>query len=199
MALKFEESSRKKPQLHSLIDMSFILLLFFLVTSMIVQMKEKEQKLSIPTPKNEPGRAQILVQFIDQDHFLYLDESAGKIVDDVKSSFGWQPLSWQKQEILRRFQAERSCTKQELLSKLAAQKERAIENPQETYFILIRCPDNLPYYHVIDVIQTVAGVSSIQYGCVGGSIADLQRAKRIDMVIEEDENGVRSENVVIEF
>lgn len=199
MAFKVLDASKRKPQMHSLIDMSFILLLFFLVTSMIVQMKEKEQKLSIPTPKNEPGRAQILVQLIDQNQFLFLDENSSKIVEDVKMSFGWQPFEWQKQEIIRRFLSSYSSSKTELLNKLTALKNVARENPEANYFVLIRCPDHLPYYHVVDIIQALSGISNIQYGCVGGSLADIQKAKKIDMVIETDQSGQRSENLVILF
>ena len=199
MAFIKNNGTKKKPQLHSLIDMSFILLLFFLVTSMIVQMKEKEQKLAIPTPKNESGRAQKLVQFVNQDRYLYLDESASAIVEDVKGSYDWQPVSWQRGEIMRRFSVERTMDKQQVLSNLAALKDEAKENPQATYFVLVRCPDAVPYYHVIDVIQAVSGVANIQYGCVGGSISDIQNARRIDLVIEPDERNLRRENLVIEF
>ncbi|MBN1560488.1 biopolymer transporter ExbD [candidate division KSB1 bacterium] len=199
MTLKILAADKRKPQLHSLIDMSFILLLFFLVTSMIVQMKEKELKLSIPTPKNEPGRAQIFVQLIDEHRFLYIDQSANSIVEQVNTNFGFQSQSWRNERIISRFIQERASDKNGILTKLAALKDQALKNPEARFFILIRCPDEIPYYHIIDLVQAVAGASNIQYGCVGGSLADLQNATSIRIAIVTDRYGIRSENLVINF
>lgn len=199
MAFKPLNIGLHKPQLHSLIDMAFILMLFFLVTTAITKMSEQENKLPLPTPKDEPGRAQILVQFIDGNKFLFIDETANAVVSAIESQFNWKPVEWRRQETLRRLQTQFVFDKEQLLAKLAALKNRAREMPEESYFLLIRCPDELPYFHVIDIIQAVSGLSNIRYGCVGGSLGDIQNAQRIYTREETDSQGVRRENFVIEF
>lgn len=199
MAFKSMNEEKRKPQLHSLIDMTFILLLFFLVTSMIAQLAETEQKLAIPTPENKPGRAQILIQFIDQNQLLFLDESAGSIVEYVENFYGFRSEEFRKGEIIRMLLSDKRFmkSKSELLRHLIALKSTVRERG-ESYFILIRCPDELPYYHVIDVIQTISDESNLQFGCVGGSIEDIQGARRIYLK-QQIENGVLKDNLYIDF
>ncbi|MBN1481077.1 hypothetical protein EH223_01310 [candidate division KSB1 bacterium] len=199
MAFKNMDEKKRKPQLHSLIDMTFILLLFFLVTSMIAQLAETEQKLAIPTPENKPGRAQILLQFIDENQVLFLDESASSIVDYVENLYGFRSEEFRKGQIIRMLFSDKRFmkSKAELLQHLTELKSTVRERGQ-SYFILIRCPDDLPYYHVIDVIQTISDESNLQYGCVGGSIDDIQGARRI-YLRQQSENGVLKDNLYIDF
>lgn len=199
MAFKPLRSGKQKPQLHSLVDLAFILLLFFLVTSMMVQLAEKEQKLSLPTPENKPGRAQILVQLVDANQFIFLDQSANSIVQQVNNNYGFRSEEWRRQEIIRMMMSKMLLTRTQVLEKLAALRDRAAAIPEEINFVLIRCPDELPYYHVIDIIQAVSGLPNIQYGCTGGSPDDIRNARRIYLREESEANGVRRENLVIDF
>lgn len=199
MAFNKYDMGRKKPQMLSLIDMAFILLLFFLVTSMVAQMTREEQKLAVPTPENKPGRAQILVQFVDENGFLFLDKSATAIVGQVQNNFGYKSQQWQQQRIVSRLMDDRYFTKTQLLARLKELKMNAANHPEENYFVLIRCPDEIAYYHVIEIIQAVSGLSNINYGCVGGSIEDIQNADDIALVTERDSHGNKRANLVISF
>lgn len=199
MAFKRFNSNNRRTQLHSLIDMAFILLLFFLVTSMIAQLKKSEQKLSIPTPENEPGRAQILVQFIDATNFLFLDQTANTIVEEVNRTYGFRSEEFRRNMIVEILLERRKFDKPNTLDRLRRLKSRAQDNPQETYFVLIRCPDELPYFHVIDMIQAISGLPNVHYGCVGGSFQDIEDAERIYLQEETGPDGKRRENLVIEF
>jgi len=195
VAFKKVEEGKHKLQLHSLIDMSFILLLFFLVTSMITQLSDTEQLLSIPTPENKTGRAQILVQIIGENEYLYLDDSASIIVDEVLRNYGdWKPWQWVRNEIVRRLSTQATYSKSELLLKLALLKKQADAKQEENRFVLIRCPDEAPYYYVMDIIQSIAGSSNLNYGCVGGSLADIKNARKINVSRKQNR-----ECLVIEF
>ncbi|TDI85356.1 MAG: hypothetical protein E2O78_04695, partial [Caldithrix sp.] len=76
MAFRKLTQAHRKIQLVSLIDLIFILLIFFIISSVMIKLTRAEAKLYIPTPKNEPGEAQILIQIIDQDRYLWIDHSA---------------------------------------------------------------------------------------------------------------------------
>jgi len=198
VAFKQLSRQKRKIQLISLVDMAFILLLFFLVTSLIAQLSEQEQILAIPTPDNKPGRAQILVQVIDESEFLYLDQAANEIVERINSRYGFRSWSWRRSRIMAEFLSQ-TFSKSEITDQLARLSARAQDRPLEDYFVLIRCPDEIPYFHVIDMIQEVTGLPNIHYGCVSGTINDLNYARRMEVVVETDESGQRRKSLLIEF
>jgi biopolymer transport protein ExbD len=196
MAQQRWNSEKRKAQLHSLIDMAFILLIFFLVTSMMAKMGGQEQKLSIPTPENQPGRAQIVIQIISADEYWFLDESARETAEDIFRRYPFLPMPQQIEMIMNGF-ASAKCDRITLFDKTARLKAVADKN-DNSYFVLIRCPDELPYYHVMDIIQALSGSPNIKYGCVGGKLADITAAAKIKIVPEKTLSGERR-NLVIEF
>ncbi|RPH90323.1 MAG: hypothetical protein EHM72_19265 [Calditrichaeota bacterium] len=198
MAFKKLRVEMHKPQMHSLIDLAFILLLFFLVTSMVAQLMEKEHKFSIPTPKNEPGRAQILIQFISENDLLYLDQNASPVVDDIIQSYSFRSADFQRNLIMQTLMEQGRCNRAQVAARLTELKESAQDHPERKYFILVRCPDELPYHFAIEMIENITGLPNIYYGCVGGSIRDIENARRIRIVEEERKGGIQK-NLVIEF
>ncbi len=209
MAIKFREEDRRKMELTSLIDMVFILLVFFLVTVTVVQLTVKEQKLPVPTPISEPGRAQILIQLLADGRFLWIDDQAtsivSRIMDQVEKTFGY--LSPRELENKKTHQALRVLLNKNIFpgdlleSKLDRLISKANKTPSSQYFILLRVPDSVPYYHIIDIIQKLsrAKFHNISYGCVGGSIAQIRNSKNVKVVIEKDKHGRRRENLRIDF
>ena len=198
MANRKFQFERRKPQLHSLVDMSFILLLFFLITSMIAQLTRTEQKMSIPTPKNERGRAQILVQFISEDEVLYLDESASAVAKRIFTDYAYESLSTQINRVINEFMSTFTPDRAELFDRLDQLKAAAQKNPRANYFVVIRCPDDLPYFHVIDVMQAISGLPNIQCGCVGGTINDIRNAQNIRVIEKTVDRGSQL-NLIIDF
>jgi biopolymer transport protein ExbD len=197
MSFKRIDLGNRKTPLHSLIDMAFILLMFFLVTSMITKMTEQEQKLAIPTPINETGRAQILIQFINEDDFWYLDQSANAIAKPIIDR-KFQPLDDRIRDIMREFQTANRCSRSGLYEKIDNLKNEASANASSEYFVLIRCPGTLPYYRVMEVIQAVSGLPNVRFGCVEGVLGDIIHARNVDVVDEKIKGGIRR-NLVIEF
>ena len=90
---------------------------------------------------------------------------------------------------------------QELDAKLTELRLRANQNPNLEYFLLIRCPNEIPYYQVLDVITKISETSyrNISYGCVGGTFEEIRQSRRIYTVVEIDAEGNRRKNIRIDF
>lgn len=178
--------------------MAFLLLLFFLVINLVAQLSKKEETLSIPTPKNEPGRAQILIQVIDKSNYLYMDQTVAEIVKQVKKHYGFRPQNIQNQLIIKSL-INNKMDQRQLLNRLSKLVAHARSHPRENSFILIRCPNNVYYFYIIKIIQEISGIPNLKYGCVGGSLSDIQKASKIDIRKEKDKHGKRRENLYISF
>lgn len=189
-------NGNRRTQLHSLIDMAFILLLFFLVTSMLAKMGGSEQKLAIPTPKNEPGRAQVVIQIIDENRFWYLGEAARQAALEILQNTFLSDAAI-KEEIIKSFR-NLECDRSRLLSNIEALKAEAAQHSSNQYFVVIRCPDELPYGVVMDIIQALSGDANIRFGCVGGVLSDITQARRFSKAVESHGN-MSQTNVIIDF
>jgi biopolymer transport protein ExbD len=185
---RIKDTGRRRLELIPLMDMVFILLIFFLVTMFVAGLARQEQKLDIPTPKNEPGRAQIMIQLLPGGDFVWVDEGATKIVEDVERDFGYMnPTALRErkvEEVLRRSTHNRD----DLDRKLEALVERANGDPNAQHFVLIRCPNEIPYYRVVDIIKVLSNgeYDNIKYGCVGGTIEQIRNCTQIQVVREKD-------------
>ena len=209
MSFKIRSTDSKKIQLISLMDCVFILLLFFLVSIFFASLPNEERKLFVPTPKNEPGNAQVLIQLIDDQSFFYIDPfMTEQLVRDItaidnRGSNAGARLRAKKDMITRNntFQMTNSDgSVNNLQTKIENLVQHANSHPEEKYFAIIRCPDDISYASVIDVIQLLSGTKygNIQYGCVGGTIDDIRNSRRIERQNVREEGAIRR-NVVIQF
>jgi len=205
------ESEKRKLQLISLMDVVFILLLFFLVSVFFASMPNEERKLPVPTPKNEPGYAQVLIQLIDDKKFFYVDplitKDLVKKITEIDRMTYLSPaerLKRKKELLLRTCTFTYTDPKMPNVNRLRVKINQLIDlankSPQARYFVMIRCPDNLEYASVIQIIQQLskAKYGNIQYGLVGGTIDDIRKSRSIEKKIVQEEAG-RRRNVVITF
>jgi len=163
----------KNIELTSLIDMIFILFIFFLVSSYMIQTPSQERGLFIPAPKNEPGTAQILIQIVDSNTIFWFDKSDYKYIrNNIISGLSTQ-------DIMYRLFNRNSISIQGLDNEIDNLKSIVKQNPEEHYFILIRSPNNLACGTVMDIIAKIAGHTNIEYGCVGGSVNEILNCKTI--------------------
>lgn len=174
MAFKKISHANKKLQMVSLIDLIFILLIFFIITSIMIKLSKGEAKLYVPTPKNEPGEAQIFIQIVDENRYLWVDHT----VIDTLNLYSYKlprPVSdAYKVDLL----VNKMTVDSEGLSlKMAQLKQTAQSHPNEEYFVLIRCPQDKPYYLVTDIIEQLVDTPHFQYGCIEGSVDDLRRSR----------------------
>jgi len=201
MAFKSIRKKKEKIELVSLIDLLFILLVFFLVTSFVVRLPLQERNISIPTPENKPGRAQIVIQLIDNNFIFWIDEDASSKVKEIENRMGYLSRETLNREIVKRLLKSYTISKNLFYLKLRNLVNRADRNPDHNYFVMIRCPDNLPYTDVIEIISrlTKSKYNNISYGCVNGSINDIKNCKSIKTVTENDSYGNRRNNIQIDF
>ncbi len=198
-------NQKKRPKEHieliSFFDIFFILFVFFLVTSFVVRMPLQERILYIPTPENTLGRAQIVVQFIDEANVFWLDEEVSSLVTEIEENYGYLSDARLRDRIFDALFNQNVLTLQELDTKLSQLRLRANQNPDLEYFLLVRCPNEIPYFHVLDVITAISETSfrNIKYGCVGGTFDEIRRCRRIYSVVEIDAEGNRRKNIRIDF
>ncbi len=172
---KLHHENRRVP-LYSLIDLVFILLIFFIITSIMIRTTRGEAKLYIPTPKNEPGEAQILIQIIDDKTCLWLDHTA---IDTLRRHSYMIPraddLGAKVDLLLRKMTLDNAA----LSLRLSRLKESIAESVKKEYFVLIRCPEYLPYVAATRIIEKLVDNPYIEYGCVSGSLQDIRSSKSI--------------------
>lgn len=195
------KDSKGSLELVSLIDMIFILLVFFLVTSFVIHMPLQERKLSIPTPENELGRAQIVLQFINENQLLWLDQSTTAIVEQAENEYGYLGREDLNQRILDEIIQQHTISVRYLSDKLTRLKEQAKATPNQKQFILIRCPNHLPYYLVVQTIASLSDpeIGNLSYGCIGGNLEEIRNCRRIYTVTEKDNRGRFQQNIRIDF
>jgi len=170
MAFKRSREADKGLQLVSLIDLIFILLIFFIITSVLIKLSLGESKLYIPTPKNEPGDAQILVQIISEDSLLWLDHTA----IDTLNLYTYRLKRPVPAEIKRNILLDKMIVDRKgLIDKIGALKELAGTEREKDYFVIIRCPDHFPYHYATSIVERLLDVPNLEYGCVSGSIHDF--------------------------
>ena len=179
MSFKQRFKIKESIELVSLIDMIFILLIFFLVSSYVIQTPSQERGLFLPTPKNEPGTAQILIQIIDSNSIFWLDKSDYTFIrNSILSGLSTK-------DIVSRLYNRNSMSIQDLDSKISNLKNMVVQDPEEHYFCLIRSPNDLACGVVMDVISKIAGQSNIEYGCVGGAVNDILNCNTIKINSQE--------------
>lgn len=201
MAFKKREIGRRKIELISLIDVVFLLLLFFLITSFVIHLSKEEQKLDIPTPENRRGRTQILIQLLEGGRFFWIDENSAAIVQKIREENSYLPANLLNTEVLRGLERTNTFSETRFRAKLRELIRKADEDPRAKYFVLIRCPNEIPYFKVVDIIRVLSGskYGNIKYGCIGGSIAQIRNCKKIETLRELDPQGRERDNIYIDF
>lgn len=201
MAFKPKKKSRERVELVSLIDMIFLLLVFFLVTSYVIRMPLQERGMYIPTPKYDIGRAQIVIQFVDEGRVFWLDEDASSVVSDFEQNYGYVSDSRLTEMILDALISQNIISLEDLDLKLQALRQKADSNPNGRFFVLIRCPDEIPFHRIVSVIArlTDSTYRNIRYGCLGGTLEQIRSCRRIYTVFEDDSRGIRRKNIRIDF
>ena len=201
MAFKNKRQVKERVELVSLIDMIFILLVFFLVTSFVIRLPFQERGLSVPTPENTLGRAQIVVQLLDERTVFWMDESASETVSEIEENFGYLSAARLRNRILNELINRNVMTYERFMVELDMLRDQANTDPNSRFFVLIRCPNEIPYYRVIEIIAKISDTSyrNIKYGCVGGTLREIRDCRRIYTVVETDAQGNRRKNIRIDF
>ena len=178
MAFKKRSHGNRKIQLVSLIDLIFILLIFFIMTSVLIKITRGEAKLYIPTPKNEPGEAQVLIQILDRDKYLWLDHTAVDTLHRYRSELPDANDSKIKVDLLL---SKMVVDVTGLKNRLHDLESLSIRRLNKEYFVLIRCPDDLPFYYATEIVEMLVDNPTFEYGCVSGTISDIKESKNFSI------------------
>jgi len=178
MAFRKLSHGNRKIQLLSLIDLIFILLIFFIMTSVLIKITRGEAKLYIPTPKSEPGEAQVLIQILGRDKYLWIDHTAVDTLYRYRSELPDANDSKTKVDLLLSKMVVDVAGLKDRLQGLESFSSRRLH---KEYFILIRCPDDLPFYYAIEIVEMLVHNPNLEYGCVSGTISDIKESKNFSI------------------
>lgn len=166
----------RKIQLVSLIDLIFILLIFFIITSVLIRLTKGESKLFIPTPKNEAGEAQIFIQMLDEYNSLWIDHTAIDTLNLYTYKLNTPVNNEKKVNILLE---KMTLNETELNLRIDKLKRESRKYPGKEYFVIIRCPEELPYNLSMNIFEKFIDTPNIEYGCLAGSIDDVLNESNI--------------------
>ncbi len=187
------EANRKLP-LIPLFDMVFLLLLFFLVTQVMTAKTKNYQTVVMQTPENIEGEAQILLQVIDDNRYIWIDEHVWRnIVKQLKAKYGAQLDGAPNRTALYRTEINNIApldwdglkTQINDFKQSAAASNNMRNDELVNYYILVRCPDGFQYGKLLHIIKLMTQdeqgnpIYYIDYGCVGGSWDDVTNATDI--------------------
>lgn len=178
MAFRKISHANRRIQMVGLIDLIFILLIFFIITSIMIKLTRGESKLHIPTPKNEPGEAQVLIQILENDNYFWLDHTAIDTLNRYSFRFRNPASVAPKIQLLLN---KMTLSREELDGRIDALVKGPSANRQQDYFVMIRCPDNLPYSKAVTIIEKLVDLPNFEYGCVSGTVDDLVASKNIQV------------------
>jgi hypothetical protein len=184
-------------QLVSFMDMIFMLLIFYLVTSYVAQTSRKEKRFVFPTPRVELGAAEIFVQWLDARSVFWIDPASSGSIQRLLDATSYLAPEDQSRnavsEMLRLSRLEGDAFPARLLALVG----EADANPGRKYFVLLRCPDPLPYAVVMDAVAVLgrSRYANIEYGCVGGTVETL----RMNVLEHTDAEGNLRKVIRIDF
>lgn len=203
MPFKHGFLDRKKYGLTPLIDMVFLLLIFFLVTSYVGTGVISEQKLLVPTPIQKEGEMNILIQLYKSNNgdlrCYYIDYTINqvyrRIVEGREYRFG--TLSTDPKVVTDRvFQV----IKLDYDLSINALKSRLQELTSSTtsLFIGVRCPYDVPYFEAVEITSIIPTTSRygwpIRYGFIEGEKETLFSAN-----IRPEWSGNRINSILIDL
>jgi biopolymer transport protein ExbD len=156
--------------------MIFNLLLFFLVTSYIATNSRTEKRFVFPTPKNELGSAEVFIQWIDEGTVFWIDQSSSIEVQRVLNQYSYLNPEEQSRTVIGILNDRSRLDSEAFLERLQSLMQTADSNPGKKYFVLLRCPNQIPYATVLGVVAklTEARFNNVEYGTVGGTIDQLK-------------------------
>jgi len=201
VAFKRPSHHKEQIELVSLIDMIFILLVFFLVTSFVIHLPMQERSLYVPTPMEKEGEAQILIQLIDEERVFWIDEEASVVVEQIEADYGYLAPERLRDLIVARLVDRYTVSYDVLDNRLKALRKRAETDPSARFFVLIRCPDEMPYYQVMNLLAFLSDTRyrNLKYGCVGGRMEDIRNSRIVRVEARRDRQGHVRKNLLFDF
>ena len=170
MAFVRKASPARRIDLIPLMDMAFILLVFFAINMYSQAGERSEVRVSIVVPELSVSKVQVLVQIVSPDLVYWWDSTA---VGAVEQAFarGRSPSN-----VL--FTRKYRKTMQQALDRFLAVVSAANASPGEEFQILVRCPGDVPYEVPLKFVQlaSLTKWGNVRVGLVGGSSEELRQS-----------------------
>ncbi len=171
MARKRRRSGQRKLELISLIDVIFLLLIFFMVTLNIIPAMTRDEPIEasfdVPVPRSTEDKVDVIVQLQrvpelgNRTRYLVFDKTLGQQEDDLLGSL-------------------RTLSDNGNFAGLAAvlRNHRILDTPAELKLskqqtVIIRCPDLASYGDVLAVVDRCQQFRGVKVHLASGSVADL--------------------------
>jgi biopolymer transport protein ExbD len=176
LSFKRRIGGSKEVPLVSFMDMIFNLLLFFLVTSYIATNSKVEKRFVFPTPKIELGTAEVFIQWIDEGSVFWIDQSESADLQRILNETSYLTPEEQSRTAIENLRNRNRMDADQLAEKLRSLVRTADADPGKKYFVLLRCPNQLPYSRVLEVVARLSDTrfNNIEYGTSGGTLDQLQ-------------------------
>jgi len=176
LSFKRRIGGSKEAPLVSFMDMIFNLLLFFLVASYIATNSKVEKRFVFPTPKYELGTAEVFIQWIYERTVFWIDQSESVEVQRILNETSFLTPEEQSRTAIENLQNRNRLDMGQLAQKLQSLVQTADFDPGKKYFVLLRCPNQIPYSQVLEVVARLSDTrySNIEYGTSGGTLNQLQ-------------------------
>lgn len=177
MSFKHDPLLREKYGLTPLIDMVFLLLIFFLVTSYVGTGVISEQTLLVPTPIQKEGVMNILIQLYKTKtgdlRAYYIDSSINEVYrridagSDYRFNFVTKDPTIKAKRVFQVIEWDYDLSINALKKRL-----KELESSKTSLFIGVRCPYDVPYFEAIEVTSDIPVRSRfgwpIRYGFIEG-------------------------------
>jgi hypothetical protein len=160
---------RRKLFLFPLMDMFFILLLFYLSVVVIGKEASDIQQSKYPTPLPDLGRTQVFIQMIDGQHFVWLDNTT---IEQHRS--------------IRRAVERNRGDLADLGSMMGRFVASMAECPTTEVNVVVRCPDVVSFGDLLIFQQTLLESAAsrlptgtaVLFAIAHGSVDDLLQAQQ---------------------
>jgi biopolymer transport protein ExbD len=172
LAFTIRKTQKKELSLVSFMDMIFILLIFYLVTCISASLGKEEKKIVLPTPKNEAGRADVLIQWVGNDKIIWIEKSMAAELRTMRYGIYETNDPDEIDRILIQRIVQRHSMNLQQAIRFMDTESRAF-NQGSRNFIVVRCPDTVPYSDVMQMISALHD-KGVRYGCIGGDVDALK-------------------------
>lgn len=164
MSYRYRRKPRRKLMLFPLMDMFFILLIFFLVTSGFSPVPPEQSGTFNNVPRTAVGEAQILIQVINEQEIFWLDNTSfdGEWQSDFFNSNRIpMQIEFLRERLLQWYESVGMCVGDEVL-------------------VVVRTPHELPFRSVVyleeslkDMFESNLARFDVVFSLLPGSLDDI--------------------------
>jgi hypothetical protein len=160
-------------------------------------MTRAEKRLALPTPQYQVGTAEYFIQWIDANTVLWIDHGSAepmkRMLDD--NSYLLPDREALQRVVREGLRQQNAWSAARLEGQIDALVRESNARPDRRTFVLLRCPNEIPYRTVMESLARLSEGRFVEYGCIGGSFDQL----RFDVPERTDRDGNLHRSIRIDF